>query len=314
MAELADQWSADGVPNNWGNIPVVQEMAQAVGAGTWATIPRVIGGRYGLSSTDFSPAMAKAALEELSRVDPAGGFAGRISFTFAIDDDVSPISSDTSEDEKHNSLEPLFELITQSEDIEDASQTGWLSERAPRARVAMQTSSHEAAVVAAINDGGLACLARPRGQGDRAPETSGPTLCADSRHLVRRTPGQSPDSADQGSPDRRYRARPPDGAPTIPSRRRRRRRRYQRTQEHQSKSRRLNAITPEAFGIGAAAGLSRTATLRWRTGALPSQPSRFARKSSRSPCRPCRRPCPCRHPGASTPHASPAARRPSPRS
>jgi DNA-binding transcriptional LysR family regulator len=53
-------------------------------------------------------------------------------------------------------------LITQSEDIEDATQTGWLSERAPRARVAMQTSSHEAAVVAAIHDGGLACLARFR--------------------------------------------------------------------------------------------------------------------------------------------------------
>ena len=53
-------------------------------------------------------------------------------------------------------------LITQSEDIEDATQTGWLSDRAPRARVAMQTSSHEAAVVAAIHGGGLACLARFR--------------------------------------------------------------------------------------------------------------------------------------------------------
>ena len=53
-------------------------------------------------------------------------------------------------------------LITQSEDIEDATQTGWLSDRAPRARVAMQTSSHEAAVVAAVHGGGLACLARFR--------------------------------------------------------------------------------------------------------------------------------------------------------
>jgi len=57
---------------------------------------------------------------------------------------------------------PGHHLITQSEDIEDASQTGWLSDRAPRARVAIQTSSHEAAVVAAIHGGGLACLARFR--------------------------------------------------------------------------------------------------------------------------------------------------------
>src|SRR5262245_18816184 len=26
MAELADEWSAKGVPNIWGNVPVVQEM------------------------------------------------------------------------------------------------------------------------------------------------------------------------------------------------------------------------------------------------------------------------------------------------
>ncbi len=50
-------------------------------------------------------------------------------------------------------------LITQFDDIEDASQTGWLTDRAFRVRVAMQTSSHEAAVAAAIHGGGLACLA-----------------------------------------------------------------------------------------------------------------------------------------------------------
>ena len=53
-------------------------------------------------------------------------------------------------------------LITQLEDIQDATQTGWLADLAPRARVAMQTSSHEAAVSAAIHGGGLACLARFR--------------------------------------------------------------------------------------------------------------------------------------------------------
>ena len=57
---------------------------------------------------------------------------------------------------------PGHHLICQSEDIEDATQTGWLTDRAPRARIAIQTTSHEAAVVAAINGGGLACLARFR--------------------------------------------------------------------------------------------------------------------------------------------------------
>jgi len=53
-------------------------------------------------------------------------------------------------------------LITQSEELEDASQIGWLTDRATRARVAIQTSSHEAAVAAAVHGGGLACLARFR--------------------------------------------------------------------------------------------------------------------------------------------------------
>ena len=57
---------------------------------------------------------------------------------------------------------PGHHLITQLEDIEDATQTGWLADLAPRARVAMQTSSHEAAVAAAVHGGGLACLARFR--------------------------------------------------------------------------------------------------------------------------------------------------------
>ena len=57
---------------------------------------------------------------------------------------------------------PGHHLITQSEDIEDPTQTAWLTDRAPRARIAMQTTRHEAAVVAAINGGGLACLARFR--------------------------------------------------------------------------------------------------------------------------------------------------------
>jgi DNA-binding transcriptional LysR family regulator len=74
--------------------------------------------------------------------------------------------------ERHGELEfeagcPGHHLITQLEDIQDATQTGWLTDLAPRARVAMQTSSHEAAVSAALHNGGLACLARFRA--DREP-------------------------------------------------------------------------------------------------------------------------------------------------
>ncbi len=57
---------------------------------------------------------------------------------------------------------PGHHLITQLGDIEDTAQTGWLANLAPRARVAMQTSSHEAAVTAAVHDGGVACLGRFR--------------------------------------------------------------------------------------------------------------------------------------------------------
>ena len=69
--------------------------------------------------------------------------------------------------ERHGELDfaggcPGHYLITQLEDIQDATQTAWLADLAPRARVAIQTSSHEAAVSAAIHGGGLACLAHFR--------------------------------------------------------------------------------------------------------------------------------------------------------
>jgi DNA-binding transcriptional LysR family regulator len=57
---------------------------------------------------------------------------------------------------------PGHHLITQVDDIQDAAQTNWLADLAPRARIAVQTNSHEAAVLAAVHRGGLACLARFR--------------------------------------------------------------------------------------------------------------------------------------------------------
>ncbi|WP_165492889.1 LysR family transcriptional regulator [Lichenihabitans psoromatis] len=58
-------------------------------------------------------------------------------------------------------------LITQLEGIQDATQTDWLAELAPRATVAMQTSSHAAALAAAKQGGGLASLIRY--QADQEP-------------------------------------------------------------------------------------------------------------------------------------------------
>ncbi|TPG53425.1 LysR family transcriptional regulator [Roseomonas nepalensis] len=65
--------------------------------------------------------------------------------------------------------EPDFEggcpgqrLITHQDELRDASQMSWLTNLAPRARVSMHTSSHEAAVTAALHGAGLACLARFR--------------------------------------------------------------------------------------------------------------------------------------------------------
>ncbi len=64
-------------------LDVVTTLAQATAAGHWPVMPRVIGGRYGLSSKDFTPAMVKAVFDELAKREP------RNSFTVGIDDDVS---------------------------------------------------------------------------------------------------------------------------------------------------------------------------------------------------------------------------------
>ena len=67
-------------------LDVVEALAQAVSRGQRTTMPRVIGGRYGLSSKDFNPGMAKAVFDELKKPDPRNGF------TVGINDDVSHTS------------------------------------------------------------------------------------------------------------------------------------------------------------------------------------------------------------------------------
>nr|VFK64836.1 MAG: pyruvate-ferredoxin/flavodoxin oxidoreductase [Candidatus Kentron sp. UNK]VFK71253.1 MAG: pyruvate-ferredoxin/flavodoxin oxidoreductase [Candidatus Kentron sp. UNK] len=62
--------------------------AQENGILPMASIPRIIGGRYGLSSKEFTPAMAKAVFDELGKDQP------KKHFTVGIFDDVSHTSLD----------------------------------------------------------------------------------------------------------------------------------------------------------------------------------------------------------------------------
>ncbi|MDI9849837.1 hypothetical protein QM467_17470 [Rhodoblastus sp. 17X3] len=64
-------------------LDVIATLAQAVASGARKTMPRVIGGRYGLSSKDFTPAMVKAVFDELARPQPVNRF------TIGVNDDVS---------------------------------------------------------------------------------------------------------------------------------------------------------------------------------------------------------------------------------
>jgi pyruvate-ferredoxin/flavodoxin oxidoreductase len=61
-------------------------LAQAVAAGERAVLPLVTGGRYGLSSKEFTPGMAAGVFAELARDEP------RRRFTIGIHDDVSGLS------------------------------------------------------------------------------------------------------------------------------------------------------------------------------------------------------------------------------
>ncbi|MCP4250038.1 MAG: pyruvate:ferredoxin (flavodoxin) oxidoreductase [bacterium] len=60
--------------------------AEAAGSSPLSAPPRVIGGRYGLSSKEFNPAMIKAVFDELAKPEP------KKQFTVGIVDDVTGLS------------------------------------------------------------------------------------------------------------------------------------------------------------------------------------------------------------------------------
>lgn len=67
---------------------VLTVLSEAFMVGRLSALPRVIGGRYGLSSKEFNPGMARAVLDELAREQPLNHF------TVGINDDVSHTSLD----------------------------------------------------------------------------------------------------------------------------------------------------------------------------------------------------------------------------
>ena len=70
--------------------PLYQDMlsslVEALQQGKLEKLPKLIGGRYGLSSKEFTPAMVKAVLDELKKDNPKNGF------TIGINDDVTHTS------------------------------------------------------------------------------------------------------------------------------------------------------------------------------------------------------------------------------
>ena len=78
--------------------PLFQDLATAIveetqkGETSWPVPPRVIGGRYGLSSKEFTPAMAAAVLTEAAKED------AKRRFTVGIVDDVTHLSLDVDPD------------------------------------------------------------------------------------------------------------------------------------------------------------------------------------------------------------------------
>lgn len=85
---VLDRTKEPGAPMEPLHADVVGVLSDAVAEGRLTRMPRVIGGRYGLSSKDFHPGMAKAVFDELDKPVPHNHF------TVGIIDDVGHTSLD----------------------------------------------------------------------------------------------------------------------------------------------------------------------------------------------------------------------------
>ena len=85
---ILDRAKEPGAPGEPLYMDAITALAEALASGELAAMPRVIGGRYGLSSKEFNPAMVKAVFDELSKDAPKNHF------TVGINDDVTQTSLD----------------------------------------------------------------------------------------------------------------------------------------------------------------------------------------------------------------------------
>ena len=85
---MLDRTKEPGAPGDPLYLDVMTALGEARGAGEspFAAEPRVVAGRYGLSSKEFTPAMVKAVFDELGAAKP------RRHFTVGIVDDVTHLS------------------------------------------------------------------------------------------------------------------------------------------------------------------------------------------------------------------------------
>ena len=85
---VLEQTKEPGAPGEPLYLDVVTTLARDIACGARERMPHVVGGRYGISSKDFTPAMVRAVFDEMRRSDP------KTSFTLGINDDVSHTSLD----------------------------------------------------------------------------------------------------------------------------------------------------------------------------------------------------------------------------
>ena len=83
---VLDRTKEPGAPAEPLCMDVTHAVASAAGTGVFERFPLLIGGRYGLSSKEFTPAMVAAVYAELEADNP------RRSFTVGINDDVTRLS------------------------------------------------------------------------------------------------------------------------------------------------------------------------------------------------------------------------------
>ncbi|MGQ9832094.1 MAG: pyruvate:ferredoxin (flavodoxin) oxidoreductase [Thermochromatium sp.] len=84
---------------------VTTALARAFSAGELQTMPRVIGGRYGLGSKEFTPAMVKAVFDELTKESPKNPF------TIGIIDDLAHTSLAWDPDFKVDALQGVTACV-----------------------------------------------------------------------------------------------------------------------------------------------------------------------------------------------------------